>query len=76
MKEILVKFDIKQFRQDRCLTQDDVAKAGVHKVIVSRTENNYTQVSLDTIRRIVKHFNLSTKEIKKYININYDILSK
>ncbi len=65
---------IKQTRQDRHLTQEELGKLiGVQKAQISRIENNASNVTMDTLIRVFTALKAKVKLQIEHANLNIKI---
>lgn len=65
---------IKQTRQERKLTQEDLGKLiGVQKAQISRLENNASNVTMDTLLRVFTALKAKVKLQVELSNLNISV---
>lgn len=65
---------IKQIRQERNLTQEELGKLiGVQKAQISRLENNASNVTLDTLMRVFTALKAKVKLQVELANLNISV---
>jgi DNA-binding XRE family transcriptional regulator len=65
---------IKQTRQDRSLTQEELGKLiGVQKAQISRIENNTSNVTMDTLMRVFTALRAKVKLQVELPNVNVHV---
>ncbi len=70
----LISKAIKQTRQERHLTQEELGKLiGVQKAQISRLENNASNVTMDTLLRVFKALKAKIKLQVELPNLNISV---
>lgn len=65
---------IKQTRQDRHMTQEELGKLiGVQKAQISRLENNASNVTIDTLLRVFTALKAKVKLLVELPNLNINL---
>lgn len=77
VQDELIGKAIKQTRQERNLTQEDLGKLiGVQKAQISRLENNASNVTMDTLLRVFTALKAKVKLQVELSNLNISVGQK